>query len=99
MELSDTARAIEGLEEGQREALMLVAVGGLSHEDAAKICSTPAGTIKSRLSRARAALTSTLNGCKSIPPRSRMRTTDTTEHILGQLTAAASRGATSAPIS
>lgn len=97
MELSDTARAIGGLKEGQREALILVGAGGFSHEDAGKICAAPAGTMKSRVARARAALTSSLNGRMSIPPRSLARTADATEHILAQLTALASRGAASVP--
>jgi len=96
MELSDTARAIGGLQERQREALILVAAGGFSHENPGKICAAPAGTMKSRVARARAALTSTLDGCISIPPRSLARATDTTELILAQLTALASRDATSA---
>jgi hypothetical protein len=92
MELSDTARAISGLQEGQREALILVAVGGFSHEDAGKICAAPDGTMNSRVARGRAVLTSTLNDCMPISPRSLVRTTETTEHILAQLTAlAASR--------
>jgi RNA polymerase sigma-70 factor (ECF subfamily) len=96
MELSDTARAIGGLQEAQREALILVAVGGFSHEDAGEICAAAEGTMKSRVARARAALTSTLNNCMPIAPRSLARTTDTTEHILAQLTALASREASSA---
>ena len=97
MELSDTARAIEGLQDPQREALILVAAGGFSHDDAGKICAAPAGTMKSRVARARAALTSNLAGCTPIPPRSLMRATDTTDHILAQLTALASRREASAP--
>lgn len=37
----------------QREALLLVAVGGLSYNDAAEVCGCAPGTIKSRVSRAR----------------------------------------------
>lgn len=95
MELSDTARALGGLREGQREALILVAAGGFSYEDAAKVCAAPVGTIKSRVGRARVALTSILDGNKPIPARSVSRAKDATEHIVAQLTALASGGAAS----
>ena len=96
MELSDTARALGGLQEGQREALILVAAGGFSYEDAAKVCAAPVGTIKSRVGRARVALRGILDGDKPIPPRSLSRTMDSTGLILAQLTALAPGGATSA---
>jgi RNA polymerase sigma-70 factor, ECF subfamily len=96
MELSDTARALGGLQEGQREALILVAAGGFSYEDAAKVCAAPVGTIKSRVGRARVALTSILDGDTPIPPRSVSRAKDAAEHIVAQLTALAPGGAASA---
>jgi RNA polymerase sigma-70 factor, ECF subfamily len=37
----------------QREALLLVGASGFSYEEAAVICATPVGTIKSRVNRAR----------------------------------------------
>jgi RNA polymerase sigma-70 factor (ECF subfamily) len=92
MELSDTARALGGLQQGQREALILVGAAGLSYADAAKVCGAPVGTMKSRVARGRAALTSTLIGKKPILPRSLVRTVDTTEHILKQLTARCTSG-------
>jgi RNA polymerase sigma-70 factor, ECF subfamily len=92
MELSDTARALGGLQQGQREALILVGAAGLSYADAAKVCGAPVGTMKSRVARGRAALTSTLIGEKPIPSRSLVRTVDTTEHILKQLTARRTSG-------
>ena len=55
-ELSDTACAMRGLSDPQREALILVGVGGFSHDDAAALSKTPVGTVKSRVGRARKAL-------------------------------------------
>lgn len=52
-ELSDTVRALHCLADEQREALVLIAAGGFSYEDAAKICQCAVGTVKSRVSRAR----------------------------------------------
>lgn len=46
--------ALRGLPEGSVQALMLVAVDGLSYEEAATELSVPIGTIRSRVSRARA---------------------------------------------
>ncbi len=43
-----------------REALILVGVQELSHEEAAFVCKVPVGTMKARLSRARAALTAAM---------------------------------------
>jgi len=39
-----------------REALILIGAQGLSHDEAAAICAVPVGTMKARLSRARAQL-------------------------------------------
>lgn len=52
----DLARAVAGLPPAMREALMLVAARGMTLEAAAAICEVPVGTMKARLSRARAAL-------------------------------------------
>ncbi|MBM1175085.1 sigma factor-like helix-turn-helix DNA-binding protein, partial [Microvirga arabica] len=40
----------------QREALLLVGAEGVSYEEAAQICGTNFGTIKSRINRARTRL-------------------------------------------
>ena len=67
--LSDLHRALLTLPAERREALLLVGAGGFSYEEAAAICGCAVGTIKSRVGRARAALTEMLaNG--SIPRRS-----------------------------
>jgi len=47
------SRAIDRLPLEQREALLLVALEGLSYEDAAAVLEIPTGTLMSRLSRAR----------------------------------------------
>jgi RNA polymerase sigma-70 factor (ECF subfamily) len=68
-ELSDIGRALHGLSIGQCEALILTMVGGFSYDEAARICSCSVGTVKSRVFRARAALTAMLDGSASLPPR------------------------------
>ena len=51
--LHDFQEAVSQLAEEQREALLLVGASGFSYEEAAEICGCRAGTIKSRVSRAR----------------------------------------------
>jgi len=68
-ELSDIGRALRGLSIDQCEALILTMVGGFSYDEAARICSCSVGTVKSRVFRARAALTAMLDGSASLPPR------------------------------
>lgn len=53
LELDEVRRAMRGLADEQRQALLLVAVAGLAYNEAALICDCAAGTIKSRVSRAR----------------------------------------------
>ena len=55
-EMTDLQRALMELPQDQREALILVGAGGLAYEEAAQICDCALGTMKSRVSRARAAL-------------------------------------------
>ncbi|MEN3930233.1 sigma-70 family RNA polymerase sigma factor [Microvirga sp. W0021] len=54
LELKDLQDALGMLSPEQREALILVGAEGFSYEDAASICGVSTGTIKSRVSRARA---------------------------------------------
>ena len=54
--LSQTARAMTQLPEDQREALLLVVLGGVSYKQAAEALNVPLGTLMSRLGRARAKL-------------------------------------------
>lgn len=67
--LSDLHRALLTLPPERREALLLVGAGGFSYEEAANICGCAIGTIKSRVGRARVALTSMMEE-GSIPQRS-----------------------------
>jgi RNA polymerase sigma-70 factor (ECF subfamily) len=67
--LSDLHRALLTLPPERREALLLVGAGGFSYEEAAEICGCAVGTIKSRVGRARAALTSMIEGGE-VPDRS-----------------------------
>ena len=56
VELLSLRNALNRLPEDQREALILVGAGGMSYEETAEICDCAVGTVKSRVSRARAAL-------------------------------------------
>ena len=56
LELEELKRALAMLPDEQREAVILVGASGLSYEEAAEICGAAVGTIKSRVSRARARL-------------------------------------------
>ncbi|MFM7403896.1 MAG: sigma-70 family RNA polymerase sigma factor [Erythrobacter sp.] len=67
--LSDLHRALLTLPAERREALLLVGAGGFSYEEAADICGCAVGTIKSRVGRARAALSEMLTS-GNIPRRS-----------------------------
>jgi RNA polymerase sigma factor (sigma-70 family) len=89
--LSDMHRALLTLPPERREALLLVGAGGFSYEEASEICGCAIGTIKSRVGRARAALTEMLeNG--NVPHRSQ---NDDNAHraILGELDTMAGRAA------
>jgi RNA polymerase sigma-70 factor (ECF subfamily) len=65
LDLADLQRHLFTLPPLQREALMLVGAQGLSHEDAAAICNVPVGTMKARVSRARARLARAM---QQVPP-------------------------------
>ena len=56
LELGDVLRALAAIPAGYREALILVSVEGMSYEEAAEVCQIAVGTVKSRVSRARAML-------------------------------------------
>jgi len=53
IELLQFSEALAALPVAQREALVLVGASGFTYEEAAEICGVRAGTIKSRVSRAR----------------------------------------------
>ena len=71
--LADVRRLVCELPSEQRGALMLVAVDGLSYADAADVLGVPAGTVASRVARARLALVQALEGMevvvRSLPRR------------------------------
>jgi RNA polymerase sigma-70 factor, ECF subfamily len=54
--IHDLEAALHKLPEGQREAIMLVGVEGLSYEEAAQVLGCAIGTVKSRVNRARCCL-------------------------------------------
>jgi RNA polymerase sigma-70 factor (ECF subfamily) len=66
-DLDEVRRAVELLPQHQREALVLVAAGGLSYEETAQICQCAVGTAKSRVNRARAALLKLLESGGGLP--------------------------------
>lgn len=76
VQFADVFRALTLLPPLQREALILVGAAGWTHEEAAAICNCRPGTIKSRVSRARAALLS-LEGEASTPASRRDATRGT----------------------
>lgn len=90
MDLSDTASALRELPASQREALILVGVGCFTYEDAARICATRVGTVKSRVARARTAMLAILDG-KKMPPRGSRPRMNGTDDILAQLSALSAR--------
>jgi RNA polymerase sigma-70 factor (ECF subfamily) len=87
MELGDMARALRKLPDNQREALILVAAGGVSYEDAAKISGVAIGTVKSRVARARVALTALVEGGMPLPARLPPGGLTPCDDILAQLSA------------
>ena len=88
-------RALLTLPPERREALLLVGAGGFSYEEAAAISGCAVGTIKSRVGRARAALSAMLEE-GTVPQRS---TDDDTAHraILEELEEVASGHGASRP--
>lgn len=88
--LADMRRALMTLPAERREALLLVGAGGFSYEEAAEICGCAVGTIKSRVGRARAALTGMLDD-GDMPGRSK-GVEDAHGDLMGQLDEAAQGG-------
>ena len=56
LDLKDFRAALDQLPGDQREAIILIGASGFSYEEAATICDCAVGTVKSRVSRARARL-------------------------------------------
>jgi RNA polymerase sigma-70 factor (ECF subfamily) len=85
-ELSDAVRAMHELPDTQREALILVGVGGFSYGDAAVLSKSAVGTIKSRVARARRALKESLDsGCRPLPIRPRPESGNAMSALLAQV--------------
>lgn len=91
LQLSDTERGLRDLPDGQREALVLVAAAGFSYEEAAEICGTAVGTVKSRVARGRLALADILDGKRKLAEPARRA--DASDTILAQLHALTPAGA------
>lgn len=62
----DIERALAGLVEEQRSALLLVMLEGLSYREVAEIQGVPIGTVMSRLARARAHIKASIDGEKVV---------------------------------
>lgn len=93
IELEDTVRAIATLSKGQRDALILAGVGGLSSEDAGKVIDCRPTAIKSRVSRARHAVRAMLDG--TAPLRNRRSKRVPAEELGRQLRTLTARSAAS----
>jgi RNA polymerase sigma-70 factor (ECF subfamily) len=85
VDLSDTVDALESIPAHQREALTLIGAGGFSYREAAVICDCDPGTLKSRVTRARKALTSLLEGRKALPKTGHSTRREATELIMAEL--------------
>jgi RNA polymerase sigma-70 factor (ECF subfamily) len=69
----DILAALEQLTPDQRDALVLVLVEQLSYAEAAEVLQVPAGTVMSRVSRARAAMREWLDGSAGAPRSAAVR--------------------------
>ena len=81
LDLDDLRTALGRLSVEQREVLLLIGAEGMSYEEAAAICGTKVGTIKSRMNRARIRLAEVLHGADEQDLRTRriVRTAPTAE--------------------
>ncbi len=61
LDMSDLQAALVKLPDKHRELLILIGAGGMSYEEAAQVCGTNVGTIKSRMNRARTRLAELLH--------------------------------------
>lgn len=66
LELAALRNALDHLPQDQREAIILVGAGGMAYDEAAAVAGCAVGTIKSRVSRARKALTEMLSSDERI---------------------------------
>ena len=84
LHLADMRRALMTLPRVRREAILLVGAGGFSYEEAAEICQTAVGTMKSRVGRARAALNEMLDG-GTMPAREGTQAISAHESLINDL--------------
>jgi RNA polymerase sigma-70 factor, ECF subfamily len=93
LELNDLDRAVARLPHDQRTVLLLIGLEGMKYDEVADILGVPVGTVRSRLSRARADLRVMLSEepgtSASLPPRSDR---ETREQRAGRANQAASIG-------
>lgn len=68
IELLEIDKALAALPPAQRSTLLLVSLEGLNYAETAKATGVPVGTVRSRLSRGRFALTVLMNGVSSGNP-------------------------------
>ncbi len=92
-ELTDAVRALHTLPDAQRDAVILVGAGGLKYRDAAAICGTRLGTLKSRVARGRTALVHCLDGDEPLPCDSSLSAAMATQEIQGRIRDLLSKGA------
>lgn len=83
LELKDTVRAMKALPRRQREAVILAGAGGLSSEAAASALNCRPTALKSRVSRARQAMHSMLDG--KMPLKARRDKGDVIDKLTGEL--------------
>jgi RNA polymerase sigma factor (sigma-70 family) len=69
----DLQRCLLLLPEDQRAVLLLVALEDMSYAQVAKVLDIPAGTVMSRLSRARSRLHDLMEGAAAAPPQAGLR--------------------------
>jgi RNA polymerase sigma-70 factor (ECF subfamily) len=91
VELSDAVCAMQALPPEQREALMLVGVGGFSYDDTAALTKSVVGTTKSRVARARKSLKELLDGRSQLPVDSRPANGTALDELFSQLALTRSR--------
>lgn len=68
LEIADVDRALRTLPAEQREVLLLIAVEGMTYEEASGALSIPIGTVMSRLSRGRERLRRVISGELPVVP-------------------------------
>lgn len=68
IELRDIDKALAALPPAQRSTLLFVSLEGLNYAETAEATGVPVGTVRSRLSRGRSALTVLMNGVSSNHP-------------------------------